>query len=281
MRGEARKTIHILHPPGDKSALWRFCVRELEAERVVFRRAVVAGQGGQGGQVKRGGKEGGVVFGAAHCFVVFGDAGRAREGGGRVMERWPGCVVDFARQEWVEREEGAGGEGKASRVIHVVGGGALTREEIEGIVRGFEGFEELQFNPFHSRVSFKDVEFATMALKELARTTGFPVSYSNNTLERERDRVDGSSAGEGPTEDQDGNGGGEGKARVGKGGGRQRRGGEESGSGAEKKLTRKMKRETGGGGVGGGGEEEEVEADVKGEGGGSLEEAESFDLSVS
>ncbi|KAJ3117865.1 hypothetical protein HDU96_005242 [Phlyctochytrium bullatum] len=67
------------------------------------------------------------------------------------------------------------GSGKPSRVLYVVGAGALTRGELNGLLLDYDG-----------RAYFRDIQSATAAMKDLLLTTALHVCYSN-VLDRSDD----------------------------------------------------------------------------------------------
>ncbi|KAJ3105393.1 hypothetical protein HDU97_008147 [Phlyctochytrium planicorne] len=231
MRGDPRKTIHILFPPDDKAALKRFCIGTLGGERIVLKRSAPVGvkKRGPGGVLQQDSTPTPAgAYGASHCFVVFSSLEASAAAGPKIMQKWPEAVVDYARQEWVvhddkgdggevvdggegkDAKEGGGegsavdadknkkkkksvnppGSGTPSRVLYIVGAGALNWSEMNGILLDYQGFDELQFNYYHSRAYFKTIDHARAAMDDLLKTTTLHVCFSP-VLERNSEKTAG------------------------------------------------------------------------------------------
>ncbi|KAJ3077771.1 hypothetical protein HK102_004982, partial [Quaeritorhiza haematococci] len=153
-----KRTLHLTSPPFNKAALKRFVIETLNANRIVMKRS-------SGSKVED------------YCFVIFptvDDAIRAKE---KIHSRWPACTPRFARSDYTVEPTLAPGD--PSSVLYVVTQYTVLWDELDGLCREYPGYKDLEYDPWHSRVYFKDVASASRALKDLNETTGFQAFYSN------------------------------------------------------------------------------------------------------
>ncbi|KAJ3154558.1 hypothetical protein HK101_001614 [Irineochytrium annulatum] len=185
MRGSAKRTLHVNNPPSNLLAFKDYCIRQLGAEKTVFKRYPVDEKTNPRGK-------GGRKLGDPHSLVVFPTTADAERSGPMIMGKWSYAIVDFAIKDWIDREKSKA-NATPNRTLYIVTSGNFTKSELHSLLNEYKGFEELEFGALHSRGYFATVEQATSAMEDLVKTTGMNVTYSNVT-----------SGGDEPAKDQSG-----------------------------------------------------------------------------
>ncbi|KAJ3292959.1 hypothetical protein HK104_004884 [Borealophlyctis nickersoniae] len=160
-----KRTIHLTSPPLNKALLKKFVVGSLGAERLVLKRT----NGYPGGD---------------YSFVLFPDVESATKAIPKIQERWPACHADYARNDYVPDPPIP--VGNPCNILYIVTQYSVIHDELDAILREYEGYEGLQYEAYHSRIYFDSTEHASEALHNLNETTGFQVAYSDAGQHRSR-----------------------------------------------------------------------------------------------
>ncbi|TPX62226.1 hypothetical protein SpCBS45565_g07060 [Spizellomyces sp. 'palustris'] len=164
-----KSTLHLTSPPPNKAALKNFLINQLGATRVMLKRLTRPNLSTTGGD---------------YCFVLFTTADAASRAIPKIVERWPACSVDYARNEYVSDTVNELEIGKESKILYILTLYSVTWGELDEILREYEGYKELEYAPHHSRAYFNTVANARNALDDLNRTTGFQCAFSNVSKQR-------------------------------------------------------------------------------------------------
>ncbi|KAJ3415458.1 hypothetical protein HDV05_004900 [Chytridiales sp. JEL 0842] len=215
LRGDPKRTLHVMFPPADTLEFKKFCIDTLKAERVIFMRtsvdtgsspkymgAISDSDDEEDDEIDFDMKQFESLLGPPFAFVVFASLEAAATQGPKINEQWAKAKVTYASEDYVppkgwnlqpphsNKLPPASRIGKPTRVLKLKTGGMMIWEELDGLLLGYKGYEDVEFYAGKVFAYFDSANDAKEALEDLLKFTGIGGRFSRRDEDEEVNGVE-------------------------------------------------------------------------------------------